>query len=111
MQKELDKRFDMEHAKNLLLEQPKAAKVGEGQAPVVAMARTDGSASKNQMGGKALKKNVEKFISNLIADTKKITSDGKTLQDMIKMIHSGTNVETVKKAICEGTDLEPYLNN
>lgn len=79
MQKELDKRFDMEHAKNLLLEQPKAAKVGEGQAPVVAMARTDGSASKNQMGGKALKKNVEKFISNLIADTKKITSDGKTL--------------------------------
>lgn len=30
---------------------------------------------------------------------------------MIKMIHSGTNVETVKKAICDGTDLEPYLNN
>jgi hypothetical protein len=63
------------------------------------------------MGGKALKKNVEKFIANLILDTKKITPDGKTLQDMIKFMHLGTNVETVKKAICEGTDLEPYLNN
>lgn len=63
------------------------------------------------MGGKALKKNVEKFIANLIADTKKITPDGKTLQDIVKHMHVGTNVETVKKAICEGTDLEPFLTN
>jgi hypothetical protein len=63
------------------------------------------------MGGKALKKNVEKFIANLIADTKKILPENKTLGEMIKVIHVGTNVETVKKAICEGTDLEPYLNN
>ena len=62
------------------------------------------------MGGKALKKNVEKFIANLIADTKK-NAEGKTLQDVVKVMHLGTNVETVKKMICDGTDLEPYLNN
>ena len=30
---------------------------------------------------------------------------------MMNFMHIGSNVETVKKAICEGTDLEPYLTN
>ena len=81
MQKELDKRFDMDTAKNLLLEQPKVVKAGEaGIAAAAAMPRADGTSTNNfQMGGKALKKNVEKFIANLIADTKKIIPENKTL--------------------------------
>lgn len=45
MQKELDKRFDMDTAKNLLLEQPKAQKGEAGTAPTAPMTRGDGNAS------------------------------------------------------------------
>jgi hypothetical protein len=63
------------------------------------------------MGGKALKKNVEKLLANILNDTRKITADGKTLGFILKKINEGNNVETVKTAICEGTGFEASMTN
>jgi len=63
------------------------------------------------MGGKALKKNVEKLLANILNDTRKVTPDGKTLAFVIKKITEGHNVETVKTAICEGTGFESSMTN
>ena len=63
------------------------------------------------MGGKALKKNVEKLLANILNDTRKVTTDGKTLAFLIKKINEDKNVETVKTAICEGTGFEASMTN
>ena len=62
------------------------------------------------MGGKTIKKNIEKMLANILNDTRKVTPDGKTLAFCIKKIHEGNYVETVKNSITEGTGFENMTN-
>jgi hypothetical protein len=77
MQKELDKRFDMDHARSLLtdqLKQPVASTASKQPASQTVM--PNNKEVPKIMGGKALKKNVEKLLANLLNDSRKVTNDG-----------------------------------
>ena len=58
-----------------------------------------------------MKKQIEKLIQNLLADNKKLIPDGITLMKAMKHINEGQNVETVKKAITDGTQLESIFTS
>lgn len=71
MQKELDIRFDVNHAKSLLLDQPQKQKTTNANEPEPV--KSTGMILHDEtehfiMGTKALKKDVEKLKLNLIAD-------------------------------------------
>lgn len=62
------------------------------------------------MGSKALKANVLTLIANLKNDSKKLDG-GKTLVYFEKHISEGRNVETVRKALIEGTTLDSVMTD
>lgn len=82
MQKELDKRFDVNHAKSLLLDNPHNKKPADGtttkREPVKNSGILNDQEESFMIGTKGLKKDVEKLKFNLINDQRRVTSDGKT---------------------------------